>query len=598
LDGRVAVRFKQRVLASSILLVWVPLLVLAFTIRREMANRLTDEHTRRMETLVMILEADIGERTEEIRSRLDDLKNEIKGDNQFRLLAVEGLSVQRTYLLNYAERAMGLLGLSMLQIQDEEGRILSSGHFRNEFDRVEPDLPRLLAASPPGYALVQARKPEGSMLALACVDSIQLGNETFTLVGGVGVESGFLSSLAPDSMLAVSLIYPAGAVSSHERIEEYLNRAVSREGWTWEQSFPEYRYLVRSSTVPFAEGEAGLSSATLLASYPLTPLRQLLRSLDIWLGAVLVVTVIGTLVLSLWLSGRMSRPLVELAEKTSRIDFNRLDADFASSRKDEVGDLSRFLASMTGRLKTGARKLREAERRAALGELARQVNHDVRNGLTPIRNVFRHLSQVAKQDPEKLETVFREREAVLDSSIGYLEGLADNYSRLYRQNPKQPCDLNAVVRDLASARGSASGVRVNTQLASSLLPVLADPIALRRIVDNLVANAEDSLEEGGTITLITEPSRDEDGRSMVSLVVADTGTGISKEMQERIFDDFYTTKDRGAGLGLSIVRRMIADAGGSIRVESEVGQGAQFMVQLPAVGPDPGDVSGVLQGDK
>src|SRR5207247_4121993 len=103
---------------------------------------------------------------------------------------------------------MRFTGLSMLQIQDDQGRIISSGHFRNEYDRLEPELPRLLAAAPGGMALVEARTAEASLLALARVDSLRLGGRRFTLVGGVAVDSSFLARLAPDSELTVTVALP------------------------------------------------------------------------------------------------------------------------------------------------------------------------------------------------------------------------------------------------------------------------------------------------------------------------------------------------------------------------------------------------------
>ena len=85
---------------------------------------------------------------------------------------------------------------------------------------------------------------------------------------------------------------------------------------------------------------------------------------------------------------------------------------------------------MTARLRTSAARLRDAERRAAMGDLARQVNHDIKNGLVPIRNVLRHLDEVARHEPEPLAAMFAERRGTLESSVSYLETLARNYARL------------------------------------------------------------------------------------------------------------------------------------------------------------------------
>src|SRR6266851_5760185 len=101
--------------------------------------------------------------------------------------------------------------------------------------------------------------------------------------------------------------------------------------------------------------------------------------------------------------------------------MDRLDVAFDSDRPDEIGALSRLLGAMTERLRAGAARLREAERRLAMGDLARQVNHDVKNGLIPIRNVFRHFAQAAGEGPDQLAAAFRDRQATVESSVAYLE---------------------------------------------------------------------------------------------------------------------------------------------------------------------------------
>src|SRR5437867_5539056 len=138
----------------------------------------------------------------------------------------------------------------------------------------------------------------------------------------------------------------------------------------------------------------------------LATLNDLRRSVARWSLIALGLTLALALVVAAWLSSRVSRPLRDLARKTSEIDLDRLDQSFESDRPDEIGALSRLLGAMTERLRVGSARLREVERRAAVGDLARQVNHDIKNGLAPIRNVLRHLSQVGRQDPQLLPAVF------------------------------------------------------------------------------------------------------------------------------------------------------------------------------------------------
>jgi signal transduction histidine kinase len=283
----------------------------------------------------------------------------------------------------------------------------------------------------------------------------------------------------------------------------------------------------------------------------------------------------------------VSRPLAELARRTARLDLDALDVDFSTRRTDEIGKLSRLLGAMTDRMRGSVARLRDAERRATVGDLARQVNHDVRNGLTPIRNVVRHLSEVAKESPGELPAVFVERQGTLDSSIAYLHSLATNYARLSPRLERQPCDVNAVVRDvLANTGRSRDRQRLDADLAPALPAVVADPVALRRILENLVVNAIESLEDrAGRVVVVTRAHPDEhDPR--VEVTVADTGHGMTPEQVTHAFDDFWSTKERGSGLGLSIVRRLVADAGGAIRVESEAGKGTTFTLTLPAGAAD------------
>src|SRR5256712_5468388 len=227
---------------------------------------------------------------------------------------------------------MRLTGSGTLQIQDGDGRILSSGHFRNEFDRLEPELPRLLAAAPRGMALVRARTAEAPLLALARVDSFRLGGRPFTLVGGVTVDSAFLAHRAPDSALVVSLDTVARA----------------------EAPPPPPGGVVDSLVVPaVATDAARLVSARIVVAHSLAGLDALRHDVDRWFVVTLALAGAIALLLAGWLSLRISRPLTALAERTARIDMDRPDGSFASDRRDEIGPPTRLLGAMTQRLRAG-----------------------------------------------------------------------------------------------------------------------------------------------------------------------------------------------------------------------------------------------------
>jgi signal transduction histidine kinase len=517
--------------------VLIPIALLAFGIRQDMTRRLSAEYRLRVDSVVAVIREDLKLETGGIGERLASLKNALVNDGKFRL-GVVGLETEQKYLADYARNAMRLTGLSMVLIQDGQGRTISAGSDRD-------------------------------MVALGRRESFMVADQTFTLVGGIEVDPPFLARLARDRAIVVSLRYPGGELST--------GTIDARDGAA------EGRL-----DVPLIRADAGGSledvQARLQVTQSMTPLRALVRSADSWFLATAAGTIVTALVLAVWVSSRISKPLADLATKTAVLDLDRLDVEFDEGT-DEVGRLSQLLGELTARLRTSAGRVREAERRATVGDIARQVNHDIKNGLIPLRNVIRHLSQVQQEDPSALASVYAERRQTVDSSLAYLETLATSYARLSPASNRRPCDLNMLVAEVAGAAQARGPAEVGTRLGASLPRVLGDPIAFRRILENLVANAVDSLEsKPGQITISTEASQ-RDGEPAIRLTVADTGRGMTTEEAGKIFNDFYTTKAGGTGLGLSIVRRLVTDLQGTIGVESTPGKGTRIIIEIPAGSP-------------
>jgi signal transduction histidine kinase len=490
--------FRTRLLTAFGVVVLIPLLVFGFGIRREMARRVTAAYEQRVTAQMRVFREDVRQEELRIYARLAGLHNALVMDNRFRSAVIRG--EDRAYLLDYAGNAMSLTGLDFLQIQDDEGRVISSGHFRNEFDRLGPHVV--------GLMLVRAATAESSFLALTARTIDELAGRKLALVGGIRVDSVFLTRLAHDPEFRISVVLPTDSAA-------------------WDSVGSGANVL----TLPYlVTDEPGtVRRARLVVTHSADLLSELQRNVNLWFLVAFLVASLAALLLASWLSTRISEPV-------------------------EAG-------------------MREMERRAVIGDLARQVNHDVKNGLAPLRNVFRHLTQVARDEPTNLPQVFGERQGTVESSISYLETLAANYARLYPQSERRSTDVNTVVRETVA--GSSS---VRTKLAEGLPPVSADALVLRRVIENLLSNAVDSLEgKNGSVTVITER-----GKGIVRIMVSDTGRGMSKSELDRAFDDFYTTKPGGTGLGLSIVRRLVVDSNGSLKVETEPGEGSKFIVELPA----------------
>jgi len=556
--------FRSRLLIAFALATVVPLAMLGVGVRRQLTARLVAQHQQRVDGMARVAAQDVERESASIASRLSTLAGTLRTDDRFRMAAVRGDPGERAYLLDWAEQAMRTTGLDMLQLQDSAGRIMSSGHFRNEFDRLEPEVPRALAMAK-GAVLVRARAPEGPFLALVRADSVRVADRRFDLVGGVKVDSAFLRRFAREEGLRVALSIPIPRMLAPDDTSGLSARDANVVA-----ALP-IRYFTDS-----------LTTARLVITYDIPELALLRRDVDQWFAAALMVVVAAGLALAIWLSRRLSEPLATLTHAASTIDLEGPELMVAASRDDEIGTLARRLGSMSTRLRASAARLRQAERRATVGDMARQVNHDIKNGLIPIRNVLRHLVQVQEEQPQDLATVFGERRSTLESSVGYLDALARNYARLTPSVERRAVDVNGIATEIAASTAVASTIKLRTRLADAVPRAFGDPVIVRRIIDNLVRNAIESLDAGGgDVTIAT--SRAPNGA--VRIVVADTGRGMSQDELAHAFDDFFTTKPDGTGLGLSVVRRLTTDLNGSMRVESAPGQGTAFTIELPSCTP-------------
>ena len=232
--------------------------------------------------------------------------------------------------------------------------------------------------------------------------------------------------------------------------------------------------------------------------------------------------------------------------------------------------------------------LLKAQKQAAWREVARRVAHEIKNPLTPIalsaERIQRHLERAMPPDKASLEIV-RSCAETIAGAVETVRRLVDEFSTLARfpaSNP-HPADINQIIESaLAMFNGRTDGIGLHKTLAADLPRVMADAEAIKRALANLVDNAaeamQDSLVREIEITTSLVASRD-----AVEITVADTGHGVTRELKEKLFLPYFSTRKRGTGLGLAIVSRVIEEHHGSIRVEENQPVGARFIVELPVV---------------
>ena len=228
------------------------------------------------------------------------------------------------------------------------------------------------------------------------------------------------------------------------------------------------------------------------------------------------------------------------------------------------------------------RRMLEIEKFAAAGRLAATIAHEVNNPMEAIKNAIYLLNDSVKADAQPVYDILKAETERVARIVRQMLGL-------YRNNEQvKPININTLIEDtvlLLNRQLQRSNVEVITKLGE--LPdavVAADQ--LRQVLSNLVINAKDSMPEGGRLQVRTRHVRlsKEFPLGSIRILVADTGSGIPKELLSSIFEPFVTTKgEKGTGLGLWIVRGIIGNHGGKISVKSKVGAGTIFKIELPAV---------------
>jgi two-component system NtrC family sensor kinase len=229
-------------------------------------------------------------------------------------------------------------------------------------------------------------------------------------------------------------------------------------------------------------------------------------------------------------------------------------------------------------------QLRHADRLATIGELAAGVAHELNE---PLNNIL-GFAQLAKKSPGLPVQAEQDMEKVVIASLHAREIVKKLMLFARRMPPrKSQVNLNQLVEEglyFLESRCAKEGIELKRLLSPDLPVITADPGQLTQVLVNLVVNAIQAMPQGGKLTVQTLA-----GKEYVSLIVEDTGIGMSEEVMKNLFVPFFTTKefDQGTGLGLPVVHGIVTSHGGSIKVDSQPGSGSRFEVKLPLTGaPD------------
>ena len=283
---------------------------------------------------------------------------------------------------------------------------------------------------------------------------------------------------------------------------------------------------------------------------------------------------LSSLLIIILVTRSMTEPLKELIEGIETISLGNLEYSIDIKSNDEVGNLAIAFNNMTGKLKMAQEQLIRSEKLAVLGKLAGGVGHELRNPLGVISNAVYYLKTVLPDPDETTERYLETISRNVRKSEQIISDLLD-LSRT-QTGEKEPVSVLELVEEVVENQPPPEGIKISTQIPTKLPTVSIDPQQISQVLTNLITNGYQAMPEGGQLSIRAQVEN-----SMVDLSITDTGSGISRENMDKIFEPLFTTKARGIGLGLVVSKNLVEVNRGSIRVESREGQGSTFTISLP-----------------
>ncbi len=310
------------------------------------------------------------------------------------------------------------------------------------------------------------------------------------------------------------------------------------------------------------------------------------RAVRVLVGLSVMTCLMGLLVA--WRSRRILAPLSAVTERARVVARGDLTPHPVVATSDEIGELAATFESMVAAIAQANAELLSSERLAAIGKMAAQVTHEVRN---PLSSLALNLDLLEEELGDRQGEVLALLRAA-QSEVDRLTQLTEKYLSLARRSRPDlhEEDAGQVVADaLSAAQAELARAGVETELTLPASPALTllDEAQLRQVLLNLFRNAREAMPEGGVLEVSVEQS----DSSGIEICVADTGKGMDADTREQVFEPFFTTKGHGTGLGLAITREIVEAHGGRVACEANAPAGTRFVITLPlrrpAVGAEP-----------
>ncbi len=284
--------------------------------------------------------------------------------------------------------------------------------------------------------------------------------------------------------------------------------------------------------------------------------------------------------ISVWVANTITRPITTIGENLKELKLGISNEPLQWRTNDEIGALVTEYNRMIVKLDQSAKLLARSEREGAWREMAKQVAHEIKNPLTPMKLSIQYLQHAFRSNPENIEPLLKRVSVTLIEQIDALAQIADefsNFAKMPRANNQQ-IKLNDLVESVHDLFKESENTDILLHLADEQFYVFADKNHLMRVLNNMIKNAVEAIPDSRKGKIEVSLDKEEE---MAVIKVKDNGVGIPDEMKKRVFVPNFTTKNSGTGLGLAISKNIIESVSGKIYFETEKDVGTTFFVKLP-----------------
>jgi two-component system, NtrC family, nitrogen regulation sensor histidine kinase NtrY len=310
-------------------------------------------------------------------------------------------------------------------------------------------------------------------------------------------------------------------------------------------------------------------------------LKKEIYTLVVAVANIYAILILITIVLAVIVSNTITKPLQLIKDKLRMLSIGRTNEQINYESDDEIGNLIKEYNRMVGELENSADLLASSERESAWREMAKQIAHEIKNPLTPMKLSIQHLQRSWDDKVDNWEELFKKTTRNLIEQIDHLSSIATAFSDFARLPQATLSEANIVssISNVAVLFANTENVEIAVHLNGiKKLNVVTDKMQLNRIFINLLKNSIQSIPKDRKGKIEIELIEEKD---MALVRVCDNGTGIPEDAKKKMFTPNFTTKSGGMGLGLAIVKNIVEQTGGSVGFSSEYQKGSCFWFRLP-----------------